>query len=367
MNKDEPITEGWYIDVTRKEETGNGRLWEKGVAEMERLLQLDFSTLDATFLHNDGLWQDSGETSFLPCHNSADNIEQNALILSSEEELVLSDPYEEEKFGDKISNENYSLVPVRTPPYLPEDSTKSQIDEKENNIFSEFVKSTFHFLKERQSEIDRGSFADRSKGRKRKNPYRTTTQIRNLIKELLASKIKNVLKKKESRSDSIPTMFYRCIYDIPHDLVKKCSSMSKYKSSKMDSYIFSFLESYISFMSLIHLDEFNLLESFTGYCMLCFPIPKCKSIIKALREEDYEEKYCKKLEKMLAFRKDTSKKKLKKRFQSTQTSGEEISSAPSCLSSIFDLSMEILSQEEFASNPIAAQLFRFAQDFSGNP
>lgn len=182
--------------------------------------------------------------------------------------MILSDPYEEEKFGEKISDKNYSLMPAGIPPYLPEDSTKSNIDEKENTSFSEFIKKTYSFLKERQIEIDRGSFVDRSKGRKRKNLYRTTSQIRNLIKELLTSKIKKVLKKKESRSDSIPTMFYRCVYDIPHDLVKKCSSMSKYKSSEMDSYVFSFLESYISFMSLIHLDEFNLLESFTGYCML---------------------------------------------------------------------------------------------------
>lgn len=66
MKHNEPITEGWYVDVTKKEETESGRLWEKGVVQMEKLLQLDFSTLDSTFLHNDGLWQDPGEKSFLP-------------------------------------------------------------------------------------------------------------------------------------------------------------------------------------------------------------------------------------------------------------------------------------------------------------
>lgn len=367
MEKIEPIIESCYFEDNQYEEIESQNFLDKGMAELQGLIQLDFSGLDSTYLHNDGHCQDLGEISFLPWQDSAESNGQSALIWSLEQNLTLKDP-EEGNIPEKISYGDGSILATGTAPYFSEDSTRSNIDSTEKTFYSEFVKKTYSFLAKRQQEIDEGNFVDRSKGRKRKNPYRTTAQTKQLIKEILKKKIREVLRMDGSRSDSIPTMLYRRLYDIPYDLIQECSSMSKYKSSNMDSYIFSFLESYVSFTSLIHLDEFSLVETFSEFSMLCFPISKWKSIIKALREEDCKEKFCKKLERMLAFRNETSKRKLKMRFESTQAScAKEFSAPPSCLESIFSLSVEILSQDEFASNPIAAQLIRFAQDFSRNP
>lgn len=175
--------------------------------------------------------------------------------------------------------------------------------------FCEFVRKTYSFLRERQDEIDQGTFVNRTPGRKKKTPYRNTMDLQKLIWGYFDDGLQERCSKNyKGRKDALSTEFQRLLKKLPLFLVNSCSAYSKYKSSELKPCLFSFLEAYISFSSLTHYDESDLIKDFAEFCMMCFEEKRCVIIIDALRSEGYTEKYCQKLNNMLKFRKKTARK-----------------------------------------------------------
>lgn len=88
--------------------------------------------------------------------------------------------------------------------------------------------------------------------------------------------------------------------------------------------------------------------------MIYFPIPKCQKIIQALRDEDYDANFCKKLERMLLNRDSTTKKDIKK-YMKDSTSWKII----------FSLTREVLKEPNFPRNNSSRSLRKFTEDFLG--
>ena len=85
--------------------------------------------------------------------------------------------------------------------------------------------------------------------------------------------------------------------------------------------------------------------------MIYFPIPKCRCIIQALRDEVYEEEYCKKLEDMLKNRSSTTKKGIATYMQTSQP-----------WRMTFSLAREVLKNPNFQNNS-SRSLLKFTEDF----
>lgn len=130
---------------------------------------------------------------------------------------------------------------------------------------SEYILKTYSRLRKKQQEIDDDIFAEQGPGRKRANPYRTTQQLQEFIWNHFYEGLEKMCLDKKMRPDAFSIKFIRFVTKIPYVLIRNCSSISIYKKPEMESYIFSFLESFMSFTSLTHYNECNIVESFCEY------------------------------------------------------------------------------------------------------
>lgn len=148
-----------------------------------------------------------------------------------------------------------------------EDIEISVTDLREDFSMTEYIVRTHSSLLQRQVEIDSGTFAHRKPGRRRTKPYRTTDELEELISTHLKTKIDYICSI-PCRPDSVSTKLYRLLRGLPKFLLDNCSSKSIYKKSEIDSYLFSFLESYISFFPMAHHNEPDLVKSFVEYSII---------------------------------------------------------------------------------------------------
>lgn len=172
--------------------------------------------------------------------------DSSAVRLVSEEECRENDPP--------------LTIPVFHFPELQKPSKK-----KKRFRLSEFIIKTYSDLRRKQQEIDDATYVEQGPGRKRANPHRTTNQLQEFIWSHFYEGLERMCLDQKMRPDAFSIKFIRFATKLPYVLIRNCSSISIYKKPEMESYIFSFLESFMSFTSLTHYHECNIVESFCEY------------------------------------------------------------------------------------------------------
>lgn len=311
------------------------------------------SFLDTSFLHHDYGWQelvwDLPEDVFKHSCDSEDKEERHC-----SDGLISDFSINDQSGGGEDLAEGQ--VEETAEDSLEEEKTGSvdNINPLQNINFSicDYIQETYTYLLQRQSEIDNGTFVPTMPGRRRLKPYRTTSQLKDLISAHLKTEIIAICSV-PCRLDSVPIKLYRLLRSLPHFLVKTCSSKSMYKKAQVHSFLFSFLESYVHEISGQTLDQgmygkSDLVKSFMEYCMLCFPYGKCMLLVRRLRKEGFDEELCGRLERMLKNRESTSKKKILKYVAFSEP-----------IRAIFRQAREILMQSDFPQTEISQKLVGF--------
>ncbi|CAI2373747.1 unnamed protein product [Moneuplotes crassus] len=272
-----------------------------------------------------------------------------AMILIPKEERPCSDDLISDFSINDQSGGSEEQVEDTAEESLEEEKTGSSITPLQNINFSicDYIQETYSSLHQRQSEIDSGTFIPTMPGRRRLKPYKTTSQLKDLISSHLQTEIRAICSI-PCRLDSVPIKLYRLLRSLPLFLVKTCSSKSMYKKGQVHSFLFSFLESYVPQVSDGASGEYGLVKSFMEYCMLCFPYGKCMLLIRGLRKEGFDEEYCRKLERMLKNRESTSKKKILKYVAFSEP-----------IRAIFRQARDILTQSDFPQTEISQKLIGF--------
>lgn len=222
----------------------------------------------------------------------------------------------------------------------------------ETQTMSAYILKTCDYLVKRQEAIDEGWFSSSGPGRKRRNPYRKTSELQDLIWNNFYEFLLRQCGKKASRKDAFMTYFLRKVKKLPYFLVRNCSSQSIYKKPEMESFILSFLEAYQAFWALVDYDNFTSVEDFADFWMLYFPVDKCNLIIDHLHQEGYTSRWVGKLRMCLHYRDTTSKKDLFGYL------------APSrAWRIVFALVKEVLMDKEFPKSDNSQSLLRWAEEF----
>ena len=209
-------------------------------------------------------------------------------------------------------------------------------------------------MQENQKLIEQGLSIKRGPGRRRRNSYKTSEEIKQVIINYLTQKFKKVIynKRCEKRKDALVTLFFRAVKKLTYELVETCATINSYKHSQPEEFIVSYAEAHFAFLtSLKKEDEVLNLDNFIEFIIIYFPEDKVRTLLaQFLEEKCISEKYAKRQLTLLDERDITSRKHIKKWTQESST-----------LQQILKLSLEVLGSSEFKTNSQAKYLYTMTE------
>ena len=126
-----------------------------------------------------------------------------------------------------------------------------------------------------------------------------------------------------------------------------------YKKSDLNYYLYSFLESFSSFLFSINCHDSNLSELFVEYVVIYFPKGKAEEIIELMKSQEYMDiNFLLKQKELLDSREKTSKKNIKDWVKNS-----------SMMRKIFNLSLQVLEEPTFTKNNSSKHLKACIRDF----
>jgi hypothetical protein len=209
-------------------------------------------------------------------------------------------------------------------------------------------------MQENQMLIEQGLSIKRGPGRRRRNSYKTSEEIKKVIINYLTQKFKKVIynKRCEKRKDALVTLFFRAVKKLTYELVETCATINSYKHSRPEEFIISYAEAHFAFLtSLKKEDEVLSLDKFIEFIIIYFPEDKVRTLLaQFLDEKCISEKYAKRQLALLDERDITSRKHIKKWTQESST-----------LQQILKLSLEVLGSSEFKTKSQAKYLYTMTE------
>lgn len=126
-----------------------------------------------------------------------------------------------------------------------------------------------------QEGIDNGFLPKSPPGRGRKNPYKTSRQLKKLIRSYFNEKFEYLGRnsKLKGRKDLLTTAFFRVIRKLPFFLIEKCSTKNLYKRNDFVQYIKAFTEASSALFSALG-EKSSRLENFIEFIVIYFPKEK---------------------------------------------------------------------------------------------
>ena len=228
-------------------------------------------------------------------------------------------------------------------------SEENTIKEKEEKFsLVDFIMSTVAELSEKQKKIDQWIYKKKGPGRQRKNKAKTTVELQECIKEYLNTNLRLITNKGgcKDRKDALITIAMRCIKKLPYHLIEKCSARNLYKKSSISCFMFSFIESYCSFIfSQGNQTTSDIIKGLCEYSIIYFPQFKCTTMIDHLKLEQIDHYFLLKQIELLNARDKTSKKNIKGWIQNS-----------TILKQIFELALEVLTDSSFPKNSSSKHL-----------
>mmetsp|Transcript_32648 Transcript_32648/g.28905 ORF Transcript_32648/g.28905 Transcript_32648/m.28905 type:complete len:291 (-) Transcript_32648:261-1133(-) len=196
-------------------------------------------------------------------------------IISSRDEPAVLLVAEDENFI-----RNVQVFPPETGTFTQ--NSKDEYEEEGDFDMIKFFMSTFSKLKSRQDLVDRKMYSRKGPGRRRKYDPRTSEELRDLVMDYLRTNLGKIVSNSRciSRKDALITIAARSIKKLTYFLVEKCSAKNQYKKSTPSSYLFSFLESFSSFLSSIDCHDCDIAKSFAEYIIIYFPENKASHVLE---------------------------------------------------------------------------------------
>ena len=199
-----------------------------------------------------------------------DNSNDYAVKLEQEE------PEEPKKFEEHQSLEEekeLSETHSETPESLITSESKSAVSKKKQVLkiedipedLSDTLEKLYSKLREKQHQIDQGTYTSKGPGRKRKNRALTSVELTKLIEDKIVESIREIMSNKrcKNRKDALITIYIRSLKKLTYFLMRKCAANNMYKRNKMSEFVTAFAESYFAFMASIKYEnESSLIKNF---------------------------------------------------------------------------------------------------------
>ena len=214
--------------------------------------------------------------------------ESNQSDIGEKEAIILKQETTEDEAKDNNISEKHSSK---------EDTAFSEdISTSENTKFEDIPKDLASTitnicdnLRLKQEQIDDGSYVKTGPGRNRKNPPKTSDQLREMIINYLRASFTKIVSNKrcKNRKDALITIYIRALKKLSYHLVEKCAAKNMYKRNEMSKFLIAFSEAYNSFLFAIKNDyETNMLETFVEFVVIYFPVDKVRALINNLIKQN---------------------------------------------------------------------------------
>lgn len=219
---------------------------------------------------------------------------------------------------------------------VPEDLTSSLL-------------STLGDLREKQDQVDNGTYWKTGPGRNRKYGPLTSGQLKLLVKKYLRNSISTIVSdcKCASRNDALLTIYFRALKKLTFHLVQRWAARTLYKDSDVSKHLIAFAESFSSFLfSISQFDEQDLVQSFIEYIVIYFPVDKVRGLVTRMMKQTprASNTFQTQLE-ILSTRDLTSKKNIKRWVRNS-----------SIMRTIWELGLDVLQEKKFQKSDVAKRL-----------
>lgn len=152
------------------------------------------------------------------------------------------------------------------------------------------LETCFAKLGEMQVLIDQGVYEKTGPGRRRSNPYKTSTHILKAILDYLKTSFKNIISNDRcsKRKDAMTTFFFRALKKLAYFLTMNFATKNSYKHCQREEFISSFAEAHFSFLTAIGMAaKVDLKETFAEFIILYYQEEKAQDILNAMMRSEY--------------------------------------------------------------------------------
>ena len=244
-------------------------------------------------------------------------------------------------------------VPCEEPAVIlqqePESYTESDLSSDDPSNLATLIEENYQRLRERQDQIDLGTYERVGPGRNRKYSHKKSEELSQLVETELRKNLLKIVSNKrcKARKDALITIATRALKKICYFLVVKTTAKNMYKRNEVSKFIVAFSESHASLLfSTNNKSCSEIVRSFVEFIVIYFPESKARLIIDILKKQDkIDHDYLWKQLIILETRDNTSKKNIK-----------EWADNSSVLRKIFEIALEILQESAFSRNKSADHL-----------
>jgi hypothetical protein len=193
------------------------------------------------------------------------------------------------QFLHQIGN-NTQVMELNSSPFegFNKNNFNNVISIKTDSDFSNFLKSTYNRIRQRQELIDNGLNYIKGPGRKRRNPYKSKQEIVSLSQQFLKAKFVETfnLCSKVKRNDALFTLYFRCLKKLISQITSTCTTLNEYKNPNYKKYVNAYCDAHHAYLEAIDsFKEEGLFERFVEYIVIVYPYEKVRKIIQIMEED----------------------------------------------------------------------------------